>query len=65
MNSKIINIMWSISLIVIGIVTIILAGANIVAIELPDIIVRVLGVIDLVLLPVLVFSTVKKAKSKK
>lgn len=65
MNSKIINIMWSISLIIIGIATIILAGANIVAIELPDIAVRVLGVIDLVSLPVLVFSTVKKAKSKK
>lgn len=64
MNSKIINIMWSISLIIIGIATIILAGANIVAIELPDIAVRVLGVIDLVSLPVLVFSTVKKTKSK-
>ncbi|MGN1340286.1 MAG: hypothetical protein ACI4WS_08335 [Oscillospiraceae bacterium] len=58
MNSKIINIMWSISLIIIGIATIILAGANIiVAIELPDIAVRVLGMIDLVSLPVLVFST--------
>lgn len=66
MNSKIINIMWSISLIIIGIATIILAGANIiVAIELPDFAVRVLGVIDLVSLPALVFSTVKKAKSKK
>lgn len=65
MNSKIINIMWSISLIIIGIATIILAGTNIIAIELPDIAVRVLGVVDLVSLPVLVFSTVKKAKSKK
>ncbi len=65
MNSKIINIMWSISLIIIGIATIILAGANNVAIELPDFAVRVLGVIDLVSLPALVFSTVKKAKSKK
>lgn len=65
MDSKIINIMWSISLILIGIATIILAGANIVSIELPDIIVRALGVLDLVSLPVLVFSTVKKAKSKK
>lgn len=52
--------MWSISLITIGIATIILAAANIVAIELPDIAVRVLGVIDLVSLPVLLFSTVKK-----
>ena len=65
MNSKIINTMWSISLMVIGVATIILAAANIVAIELPDIIVRVLGVFDLVSLPVLVFSTVKKDKNKK
>lgn len=65
MNSKIINTMWSISLMVIGVATIILAAANIVAIELPDIIVRVLGVFDLVSLPVLVFSTVKKAKIQK
>ncbi|MGN0696030.1 MAG: hypothetical protein ACI4J5_04600 [Oscillospiraceae bacterium] len=65
MDPKLINIMWSISLILIGIATIILAGANIAAIELPDLIVRVLGVIDLVSLPVLAFSTVKKSKSKK
>ncbi|MGN0350140.1 MAG: hypothetical protein ACI4ES_00690 [Roseburia sp.] len=65
MNSEIINKMWSISLMVISIATIILAGANIVAIELPDILVRVLGGIDLIFLPVLVFSTVKKFNSKK
>lgn len=65
MNSKIINTMWSFSLMAISIATIILAGANIVAIELPDIIVRVLGVIDFVSLPVFVFSTVKKDKNKK
>ena len=65
MNSKIIHTMWSFSLMAISIATIILAGANIVAIELPDIIVRVLGVIDFVSLPVFVFSTVKKDKNKK
>lgn len=64
-NSKMINTMWSISLIVIGIATILLAGGNIFAIELPDMIVRTLGIIDLASLFVLVFSTVKKAKSKK
>lgn len=63
MDSMKINIIWGISLIVIAIATMILAGANIVKIELPDIIVRVLGIIDLVLLPILAFSTVKKAKS--
>ena len=65
MNSKIINIMWSISLILIGIATIFLVGANVFAIKLPDVLVRALGIIDLVSLPVLAFSTVKKTKSKK
>ncbi len=57
--------MWSVSLIIIGIATIILAGAGILGIELSDIAARILGVLDLVSLPVLAFSTVKKAKSKK
>lgn len=59
------RIMWSVSLIAIGIATFILAGANIIGSELPDILVRVLGVIDLVALPVLAFSTIKLAKAKK
>lgn len=63
MDSKTINIIWSVSLIVIGITTIILAGVNIVEIELPDIVVRILGAVDLISLPVLAFSTVKKAKN--
>lgn len=65
MDSKKINIMWSVSLIIIGVATIILAGANIIGIELPDIAVRILGVLDLASLPVLAFSTVKKAQNKK
>ena len=65
MNSKIINTMWSISLMVIGIATLFLIGANIFTMRLPDMIVRTLGIIDLVSLAVLVFSTVKKDKSKK
>ena len=50
---------------VIGIATLFLIGANIFTMRLPDMIVRTLGIIDLVSLAVLVFSTVKKAKSKK
>lgn len=64
MNSKIINTMWSISLMVIGIATLFLIGANIFTMRLPDMIVRTLGIIDLVSLAVLVFSTVKKAKKQ-
>ena len=56
------DLMWSITLIAIGIATIILAGANIVGIDLPDMLVRLLGIVDLVALPILVYSTIKKVK---
>ena len=54
------DLMWSISLIAIGIATIILASANIVGIDLPDMLVRLLGIVDLVALPILVYSTIKR-----
>ena len=65
MDSKKVNAMWSISLLIIGVVTFILAGANVIGLELPDIAVRILGIIDLIALPVLGFSTVKKIKNSK
>lgn len=56
------NLMWGLSLMIIGIATIILAGSNIIGIELPDIAVRITGIIDLIALPVLAYTTVKKIK---
>lgn len=56
------DLVWSISLMVIGIATFILAGANIVEIDLPDFIVRIVGIVDLVALPILVYSTIKRVK---
>lgn len=56
------DFIWSISLIVIGIATFILAGSNIIGFKLPDIAVRVLGIVDLIALPFLAYSTVKKVK---
>lgn len=56
------DLMWSISLMLIGLATIILAGSNIVGMELPDVVVRILGIIDLIALPFLAYSTVKKVK---
>ena len=56
------DLVWSISLMLIGIATFILAGANVVGIELPDVAVRILGIVDLIALPFLVYSTVKKVK---
>lgn len=59
------NLLWSLSLLVIGIATVILADSNIIGIELPDIAVRIIGVIDLIALPVLAYTTVKKIKKNK
>ena len=56
------DLLWSISLLVIGLTTIILTGLNIIGIDVPDIVVRIIGVIDLLALPVLAYTTVKKFK---
>ena len=56
------NIVWSISLIVIGIATFILAGTSIAGIDLPDVAVRILGIADLVALLILAYSTIRKIK---
>ena len=56
------DLLWSISLLVIGLATIILTGLNIIGIDVPDIVVRIMGVIDLLALPVLAYTTVKKFK---
>ena len=65
MDSKKVNTMWFISLLVIGTATFILAGANVIGLELPDIAVRILGIMDIIALPVLGFSNVKKFKNSK
>ena len=59
------DLLWSMSLLVIGIATVILAGSNIIGIALPDIAVRIIGVIDLIALPVLAYTTVKKIRKDK
>ena len=56
------DLLWSISLLVIGLATIILTGLNVIGIDVPDIVVRIIGVIDLLALPVLAYTTVKKFK---
>ncbi len=59
------DLMWSLSLLIIGIVTIIFASVKHFGIELPDAAVRILGVVDLISLPVLAYSTVIKMKKNK
>ena len=56
------DLVWSISLMLIGVVTFILAGTNVVGFELPDVATRILGILDLIALPFLTYSTVKKVK---
>lgn len=58
------DLIWCISLLIIGIATIILAGSNIIGVELPVVLERILGIADLIALPFLVYSTVKKAKKE-
>jgi len=59
------DLLWSLSLFVIGIATIVLAGSNLIGINLPGIAVRILGIIDLIALPVLAFFTVQKMRKDK
>lgn len=59
---KAIDLIWCISLFIIGITTIILVGSNIIGIELPVVLTRIFGIADLIALPVLVYTTVKKEK---
>ena len=56
------DLLWSISLLIIAIATIILAGSNIMSIDLPDIAVRIIGIIDLLFLPISAYTTIKKVK---
>ena len=57
--------LWSLSLMVIGIATFVLAGSNIIGMQLPDIAVRIIGVIDLIALPILAYTTLKKVRKDK
>ena len=56
------TVLWSVSLMVIGVATIIIAVANIAEVELADIVVRVLGGAEIAACLVLGFTTVRKIK---
>ena len=61
------DLIWGFSLLIIVALaaTVILAGSNIIGIELPDIAVRIIGIVDLIALPVFAYTTVKKIKKDK
>lgn len=56
------DLIWGFSLIVIGAATVILAGSNVIGLKLPDIAVRIIGIVDLIALPVLAYTSVKKVR---
>lgn len=59
------NLLWSCSLVVLGICTIVLVGVSILRIERSDFITRGVGLIDLAALSIFAYATVKKLKDKK
>ena len=68
MYSDTVNKMWAVSLIVIGIATVLMTGAQIVGHatgQTPDILVRLCGAADLIALPFLGFASVKKLQNRK
>ena len=58
-------IVWSISLMVIAVCTLVLSIANIIGISLSDTTVRIIGILDLIALPVLALTTVRMFIEKK
>lgn len=63
-SMKIINLIWSFSLVVLGICMMILVGTNLLFIELPVFIIRGVGLIDLAALSIFAYTTVRKMKNK-
>lgn len=58
MNMKTISRLWSIALLVLSIATLIYAGSNIAGIKLPDICIQILGIVELITLPILVYTSI-------
>lgn len=57
-------ILWSVSLLAMGIVTILLAGSNLVGATLPDVATRLFGILDLIALPVFAYASVRRWKKR-
>lgn len=53
---------WSLSLFIISIVTVVWAVCNIAGIKLPDLVIRTMGILDIIAIAVLVYTSLKKRK---
>ena len=56
--------LWCLSLLIISIVRVIWAVCNIAGIELPDVAVRIMGVLDICAVPVLAYTSIRHMKQK-
>lgn len=64
MKEKLLSFLWSVSLTLISVSTVINSAANILNYPLPDIVIRLLGVVQLLSVASLTYSTVKKFTGK-
>ena len=64
MDSKIITRLWSVSLFAISIATLIVAFTNIAGVDLPAIVKGIVLAVDIVGLPVVIYTTYKKFIAK-
>lgn len=64
METKRNNILWAVSLIVIGVASLLLFGTQTAGAGLPDAVTRLLGVLDLAALAVLGFTSVRKLRNR-
>ena len=62
MDDKKLNYIWLISLVVMGIASVLLSCDELFDLDLSDSLKRVIGVMNLIALPVLILTTVRKIK---
>ena len=61
---KLLTLLWSFSLMAVGLCSLALSLSKLLSFPLPDLITRVIGIVNLVSLPLLVYSSVQKARHK-
>ena len=65
MNKEALNLTWIISLVVTAVASFLLAGSELFDFDLSDALQRIIGVIDLIAIPVLAWATVQKTRTDK
>ena len=58
-------VLWGVSLLTIGVITLVISFSNIFGVELPDVLKIVLGVTDLIALFVLVYTSIRSKVYKR